>query len=217
MQAVFAYVPREMPDVDDYLTGVVFSPHMEITKKHWIVAGVSFLIAVLVASVVWFFFPRRAIAPEPVAPEPSTATSTPESVATTTLITTTNRPATSILPSIAKSDSIASWDFTGAYANHPDLIMKANADITRFSGLLITATSSTSDLLVSIANDYDLLGDGKQEFQYLSRAVAADPTSGLPWHNIGVLMEKLGAPETAKNAYARAVLLQPQFEAIQQP
>lgn len=184
---------------------------METVKKHWVVASIGSLILVLVAGSAWFFFPRRAVAPEPIVSGPSltetNSTSTPAIIST--------GPSRSVpeLPSIARGDVITSWDFNGAYANNPELIVKANAEINRFSSLLATATSSTMVLFVGIANQYDYLGNGKQEYDYLSRAIGVGgSTTGLPWHNLGVLMEKLGALKTARSAYEKSTLVQPQLK-----
>jgi tetratricopeptide (TPR) repeat protein len=176
------------------------------------------ILVAFAAVVAWFFFPRSATAPHAVAPESSpvennsATTSDSKSVATSS----PSRVAT-VLPSIAKGDSVASWDFKGAYADNPELIAKANAEIARFSDLIGKGTYSDMELYVSIANQYELLGNGKQEYDYLGRAIMSDPTSGLPWHNLGVLMERLGALKTARVAYDRAVFLQPVFGEIQQP
>lgn len=192
---------------------------METIKKHWIVASVGSLIVVLAAGSAWLFFPRRAVAPEPVVSDPlsteTNSTTTPDSEITSTpaVISTGPSHPVSKLPSIAKGDVIASWDFKGAYADNAELIAKANTEINRFSGLLATTTSSTVSLLVSIANQYDYLGNGKQEYDYLSRAIEeGGETTGLPWHNLGVLMEKLGALQTARGAYEKSTLVQPQLK-----
>jgi len=154
-----------------------------------IIGGVA---VALIAVAAWFLFPRHAVTPQPDVSVPK-------------------------LPSIAEGDNIASWNFEGAYADHPELVAKAEAEIRRLSDLIGEGTYPDVTLYVSIANQYELLGNGKQEYDYLGRAIMADPASGLPWHNLGVLMERLGALETARVAYERAVLLQPIFGEIQQP
>jgi len=191
---------------------------MEITKKHWVVAGVGFGIAVLVVTgVTQFMAPRRVVAPQPVISESPTTESTiattsePKIAPISAAVSVSQSHSVPVSLSIEKGDSIASWNFVGAYTNNPELVAKANAEITRLSGLLETATSSVLTLSVSIANDYDLLGDGKQEYEYLSRAIKeGGETTGLPWHNLGVLMEKLGAYETARVAYQKSTIVQPQ-------
>lgn len=112
---------------------------------------------------------------------------------------------------LIEGDSVASWDFRGAYTDNPELITKAKNEIQRLSEQLATATSSAMILSVGIANQYELLGDGKNQYDYLGRAIQASPENGLPWHNLGVLMERLGALETARIAYREATVIQPQF------
>ena len=181
---------------------------MQNVERHWfvVVAGVLFVVAA--AGAVWFLFPRNAVAPLPSASEALlvenavVASSTPKSVVV-------NRPVSHPLP-LAKGDSIASWDFKGAYTGNPELVAKAQAEIKRFSDLLATATSSSMILSVAIANEYELLGKGKEQYDYLGRAVRSDAKNGLPWHNLGVLMERLHAYETARIAYERSATFQPQ-------
>lgn len=182
---------------------------MQLIEKHWIVVGSGFLVVIAAAGAVWSLFPRSVVAPSPlVSGTPPTenavvASSTPKSIVA-------NRPVSHPLP-LAKGDSIASWDFKGAYTGNPELVAKAQAEIKRFSDLLATATSSSMILSVAIANEYELLGKGKEQYEYLGRAVRVDSGSGLPWHNLGVLLERLGAFKTARIAYEKATILQPQF------
>lgn len=178
-------------------------------------AGIGFGIAVVVvAGITQFIAPRSVVAPQPVVPEPivveiNSGTTTP---VVSEVTVSPSRP-TVAPPSIAKGDTIASWSFTGAYTNNPELIAKANAEIISLSGLLETATSSRTSLLVAVANQYELLGEGKNEYNYLSLAIAeGGEKTGLPWHNLGALMERLGALETARAAYQKATIVQPQYK-----
>ena len=165
-----------------------------------------------VAGSMQFLFQQSAVAPQPVVSEPSPIESTSApSVNVKEVTVSSSVRATQVLPSIAKGDTIVSWNFKGAYIDRPDLIAKAEAEITRLSELLGKGTYPDVSLYVGIANQYELLGDGKQEYDYLVRAIKADvgATSGLPWHNLGVLMERLGALGTARVAYEQSTLLQP--------
>lgn len=187
-------------------------------NKTWlIITGV--VVALSAMGVAQFSFPRTAVSPAPVA---SKSLPVESNIATSsgTKVITANVPPRPVptLPSIAKGDTIASWDFIGAYADNPELIAKANAEITRLLGLIGKGSYPDVSLYVAIANQYELLGDGKQQYDYLGRAIkVAGDTSGLPWHNLGVLMERLGALKTARAAYDKAALIQPQFKEIQQP
>lgn len=120
-----------------------------------------------------------------------------------------SKPQTSF--ALRNGDSIASWEFKGAYTGNAELEAKAQSEIKRLSELLATATSSAMILSVGIANQYELIGDGKNQYDYLGRAIQASPDNGLPWHNLGVLMERLGALETARAAHWNAALLNPQL------
>ncbi len=166
--------------------------------------------------IAQFLSARPAVSPTMT----TTATSTPEqNVSTTTApvipVTNTNKdtknPAPHPLP-LASADKIVSWDFKGAYADNPELVAKAENEIKRLSDLLATATSSYMILAVGIANQYELLGDGKNQYEYLERAIRTNPENGLPWHNLGVLMERLVAYETARIAYEKSTLVQPEFK-----
>ena len=185
-------------------------------NKKWLIV-VAVAVVLLAMSIAQFLFPRQAVSPALPA-----ATSTPEQIVgsetsftvATTTVNIVKRPATNPLP-IAGGDVVASWDFIGAYTNNPELTAKADAEIKRLSNLLIAATSSAMILSVGIANQYELLGDGKKQYDFLIRAVReGGATSGLPWHNLGVLMERLGAYETARIAHEKAFEVQPieQFE-----
>ena len=177
--------------------------------KLLIIGGVLIVIATGIAQ---FFFPRSAISPTLPAAEQNSSATTTDARATTAAVSAQKSPVTNPLP-LAQDDVIASWDFQGVYTGNPELVAKANAEIKRLSGLLATATSSATILSVSIANQYGLLGDGSLEYEYLIRAIkAGGASSGLPWHNLGVLMERLGAFQTARIAYEKATLVQPGLE-----
>lgn len=172
-------------------------------------------VLIIVAGAVQFLSARPAVSPTM-----PTATSTAEqitsvtttSVDTTASVNTTKKnPDTNPLP-LANGDNVVSWNFKGAYADNPELVAKAQSEIKRLSGLLATATSSYMITAVGIANQYELLGDGKNQYEYLERAVQKNPENGLPWHNLGVLMERLGALRTAKIAYEKSTLVQPEFK-----
>jgi len=184
-------------------------------NKTWlfIIGGVG--IACLV-TVAWLFYPQSVVAPE----ESSSALDIP--IVATSTTTAASATPVAVAPSssghplkIVKGDVISSWDFTGVYTDNAELTAKAYAEISRLTNLLGVGTYPDVNLYVSLANQYQLLGNGKQEYYYLGLAIAADPASGLPWHNLGVLMDRLGAKKTAQVAYDKAVSLQPQYKDIQ--
>lgn len=118
---------------------------------------------------------------------------------------------------IAEDDTLASWNVSGPYRDGGELEKRVTDEIARLTSLLGGDQSGENDdptdytLYVSIANQYKLLGDGKGAYENLSRALRIDSTkTGLAWRNIGDLMETLGAYNTARIAYAKAVEVQPQ-------
>lgn len=183
-------------------------------SRVWLIVTGGVLV-VLAAGAVQFLFPRTAASPVSIVFEPSpvenTGTTTPDIKKIT--VSSSARPA-SRLPSIAKGDTVTSWTFNGAYTGKADLITKAEAEIKRLSRLIGEGTYSNMSLHVGIANQYELLGDGERAYEYLSRAIGKNEnsTSGLPWHNLGVLMERLGALETARMAYEESTLIQPEMK-----
>lgn len=177
----------------------------------FIIGGAAIIL--VIAGTAQFLSMRPAISPT----MPITASTTEQNgnIQTTAVAPATNGNVVSKYPSIlpqAYGDTVASWDFQGAYANNPELIAKTQAEIKRLSGLLSTATSSAMILSVGIANQYELLGDGKKQYEYLDRAIRENPENGLPWHNLGVLMERLGAYTTARGAYEESTLVQPELK-----
>ncbi len=117
--------------------------------------------------------------------------------------------------SLAAGDTIASWEFQGSYKDGGPLEQKANDAIVRLREQLQDAATEPTDysVYVSIASQYTLLGDGKSAYESLLHALAIDPEkTGLAWHNMAALMERLGALNTARDAYTRAVDAQPHIE-----
>lgn len=184
-----------------------------VSKTWIIIIGVAIIL--LATGVVQFLFPRSAVSPTlPVASSPSvennSATSS-DSIQVTASVSTNKK--TLDLPSIAKGDTIASWNFKGVYSDNPELMTKAAVEIKRLLNLIGKGTYPDMSLYVGIANQYELLGDGKQQYDYLGRAIGVSGGgSGLPWHNLGVLMERLGALETARVAYEKSTFIQPEFK-----
>ena len=119
---------------------------------------------------------------------------------------------------LVEGDTVSSWDFQGTYKDGGALEKKANDEIVRQKSLLGGDQSGVGDdptdysIYVGIANQYELLGNGKAAYNYLGRALKIDSEkTGLAWRNLGALLERLGALETARVAYARAVEAQSQI------
>lgn len=183
-------------------------------NRTWLIT-IAVAAVLLAMGIAQFAFPRTAVSPAPAAykPVPTQSTTTPALDVKEIAARPSPRVAF-ILPSLAKGDIVTEWTFKGPYTDQPDLMKKGEAEIQRLSALVGTGVESDTALYVGIANQYELLGNGGREYDYLGRAIDADKnvTSGLPWHNLGVLMERLGALETARVAYERATLIQPDMK-----
>ncbi len=118
-------------------------------------------------------------------------------------------PSPSPVFSLVPGEVIVSWDFAGTHNDNGQLEARVNSEIARMKNLLNSGASNRYELYVSIANQYELLGDGKQEYTYLNYALAIDSTkTGLAWHNMGKLLERLGAYKSARVAYDRMIQAQ---------
>ena len=106
---------------------------------------------------------------------------------------------------IDSADVLPSWSFKGAYADDATLIAQAKADIEKLTGLLGKGQYDNYDLYNGIANDYGMLGNGQEAYQYYNRSIRIHPTKGLAYANLAHLMRQLGAYRTAADAYAKAV------------
>ena len=110
----------------------------------------------------------------------------------------------------AEGESVQSWNFPGAYTGNTELEKRASDEIARLKKLVGNGPETDYSYFVAVANQYDLLGDGKNEFAYLKKALAIDDAhTGLAWENAGALFARLGAPKSARDAYSRAVQAQP--------
>lgn len=111
---------------------------------------------------------------------------------------------------INPQDTISSWNFKGAYSGNATLTQQALGDEAKITAELPTASSTKAyDLYISIGNDANLLGDGKQAYDAYDKAAALYPNQGLPYLNLGHLFDELGAYYTAADAYAKAVHVEP--------
>jgi len=111
---------------------------------------------------------------------------------------------------INDSDKINSWNFVGAYSDNLELQNKSRKEIEELLLKLNDEKQNKFNLNIEIANRYHFLGDGEKEFYYLSKALEIDSTNtGLPYHNMGNLMDKIGAYNSAKDAYRKSFDIQP--------
>jgi tetratricopeptide (TPR) repeat protein len=167
---------------------------------------------ILVAGALFLYSSRTAPAPQTgqEITAQSTTTTQDAAILIPTTSTTPSAPAAPFILSLVKGDAVVSWNFKGAYAGNAELAQKAQGEISRLSAMLGSGTFTDYSLYVSIANQYDLLGDGAQEFVYLKKALGIDSEhTGLAWSNLGHLLSRLGAKLTARVAFERAVAAQP--------
>lgn len=110
---------------------------------------------------------------------------------------------------ISVGDTISDWTFKGAYTGNDTLIAQGNADIVHLKGLLGKGEYDDYDLYIGIANDYNLMGDGKAAYEYYNRAIAVHPDKGLAYVDLAHLMDELKAYNTARDVYAKAIAVEP--------
>ena len=184
-------------------------------------AAMAVALAVLVAGIWWTQKDKTSDVPADTVATSTDSTSSPQA-ATSSASTSAQispspaaqkptpslvlKPAFSLVP----GDEPASWYFVGTHSDGGQLEARAEAEIQRMKSLLNSGEFTNYELYISIANQYELLGDGKQEYTYLNYALALDSTkTGLAWHNMGKLLEKLGAYKSARVAYDRMIQVQP--------
>jgi len=109
-------------------------------------------------------------------------------------------------------ERVASWELEGSHNDDGELEAGARAEIARLEGMFGKEEEPDYILYVGIANQYHLIGDGEKEYEYLGRALAIDAEStGLAWHNMGQLLARLGALQSAKVAFENAIQAEPQI------
>lgn len=119
---------------------------------------------------------------------------------------------TPIMLPLSTKDAAFSWTFPAVSAGDASQSDKAKKEIARLEKLFGKEQFSDYELYISIANQYELLGDGKKTYEYLNKAAAAGPNSGLVWYNMAQLMTRLGAYHTAQAAFEKAV--HSEFDAV---
>jgi tetratricopeptide (TPR) repeat protein len=185
--------------VDDYLTGVVFSSHMHISRNQWIIGAVG-VVAILSIGILWRFATRVSL-------PTTTPTATSSEAVSVTATTSPAVVAYQPFPINAK-DIPVSWNFKGAYTGNEALIKRTTDDIVHLAGLLGKGEYDDYDLYNGIANDYAMKGDGQEAYQYYNRSIPIHPKKGLAFVNLAHLMDQLGAYYTAADAYTKAVTVE---------
>lgn len=208
-----------------FVSGLFGDTLFRMNKEYAMYAAMLLAFAALVVSIWWIQTKKVSDAP---AETVATSTDSTTSSQAATSSTSTPKPPSSVVAqkptpspavkpafSLVPGDEPTSWYFVGTYNDGGALEARANAEIVRTKGLLNSGKSTNYELYVSIANQYDLLGDGKQEFTYLNYALGIDSTrTGLAWHNMGKLLERLGAYGSARVAYDAMIQAQPTSQYI---
>ncbi len=175
-----------------------------MNAKQWWISGVGVIIVAL-ALIQLSTSTTNSPVLEPV------ATTTPESVEE-------QNPETPVvevpipkpfLVTIETGDTIASWSIEGYLNDGGEKEAVARKEIIALKNRL--GGDDDYQINLSIAQKYEYLGEGRLAYEHLSKAIALDTssTSGTAWHNMGMLMEKLGAYHTARVAHTLAVANQP--------
>ena len=110
---------------------------------------------------------------------------------------------------IHAGEIVSAWSFKGAYSGNDTLIAQANVDIAKLAALLGKGQYDDYDLYIGIANDYALMGNGTVAYANYNRAIHRHPEKGLAYADIAHLFDQLGAYDTAADAYAKAVAVEP--------
>lgn len=109
---------------------------------------------------------------------------------------------------LASKDNVSSWNFPSAYPKGSEDEKRVQGEIDKLKGLL-GKQASDYEVLVGIAAEYELLGEGQKSYLYLSKAISDSPNKALAYFSIGHLFERVGALYSAKAAYGLAVEKEP--------
>lgn len=175
--------------------------------------SIGALLAVIIV-IVWLLFPHTVVSPSGTPESVLTVNSIATSSATQAVATTSPKRATYLVP-LVKGDVVKSWNYDGYLNDNGPL---EAASLEKIKGLKSQLGKDNDyQVYIVLVQEYDHLGDGRSAYEYLSRAIVLDTneTTGVGWHNMGVLMEKLGAYNTARMAHDKAVKIQPGISSFQ--
>ena len=109
---------------------------------------------------------------------------------------------------LSSKDSVSSWNFQSAYPAGSEDEKRIKSEIEHLQSILGKGTSDY-EVYVGIASEYELLGEGKRSYLYLSKAIEISPNKALAYFSMGHLLERVGALYSAKQAYNTAVQKEP--------
>ncbi|MEK7100116.1 MAG: tetratricopeptide repeat protein, partial [Patescibacteria group bacterium] len=110
---------------------------------------------------------------------------------------------------LSKGDTVSVWSWTGAYKDGGAREKETNDQIALLKEKLGTENYPKYETLVGIAGQYELLGDGRSAYSYFKQAIDLDPTKSLAYFNLAHLFEQLGALNSARDMYIKAVEIEP--------
>lgn len=176
-------------------------------------------IAVLLAAALLLvvLFMTRGGSPAPVSQEVNegtpTATTTAETVDVSVIPTTpaplAGNKGSETIERVAAGKAIA-WNYQGLIADEAGKA-KVLASIEQLGSQMKEAGADIYDLDLSIAQQYDRIGDGERAYRYLTYATVVNPAKALAFVNMGNLFAKIGSFEPAETALLIAVEKEPQF------
>jgi len=97
------------------------------------------------------------------------------------------------------------WDFEGSYEASEELVLRANTERERLISLLGGGEFPDYDIEIGIAGQHSLLGEGEESYEHLLIAISLNEARSLAFGNLGILLGKVKAPESAKVAYEKAL------------
>ncbi len=137
----------------------------------------------------------------------STVATSSRAVAVTASTTTAVIRATAPKFSIDARDTGFSWKLSNSAPE--SVIKKSKKEISSLTKELHKGKYSDYNIYLQLGQEYEIVNEGKQAYESYSTASTLKPSQGVAMSNIGLLMARVGAINTARNAYAQSVARQP--------
>lgn len=169
----------------------------------------AIVVAIILIGGAWYVSSRP---PSPSSTSTASTTPTGEASSSTPVKTPGTIYAVNTLP-ISPKDTLASWSFKGSHADGGTLERQVESQIASLKTKINETNPTVQEIYISIANDYELLGDGKSAYNYFLQALNSkqryEQEDGMAWAGLGDLMQTLHAYYTAATAYGNAVKADP--------
>ncbi len=193
-----------------------YARYMKINKEIVIGSLVAVaLIGLIIGLLVWH---SRATPPAFVGLNTSTSTPTSSTASTTNVVITkkSSKPkkisdanARTKPFSLDTRDTIVSWELSVGNGFSKNVIQ---TKIISLSEKIGKGIYPNYDIYIQIAQEYEMLGDGYNAYKFYLLATKDKPQKALAFNNIGNLLARLGAYNSAHDAYIRATTLEPSVE-----